>query len=143
MTSPAPAPIETLARRATALLALHHGERPLVLANAWDVPSARAVVAAGFPAVATSSRAIADSLGEPDDDTSDPRLVFDGLARIAAHVPVPVTADLQAGLGLDPDDLVDHALQAGVVITMVPCLVFYVLLQRYYVSGLQSGAVKS
>jgi multiple sugar transport system permease protein len=35
------------------------------------------------------------------------------------------------------------ALQAGVVITMVPCLVFYVLLQRYYVSGLQSGAVKT
>lgn len=35
------------------------------------------------------------------------------------------------------------ALQAGVVITMVPCLVFYILLQRYYVSGLQSGAVKS
>ena len=35
------------------------------------------------------------------------------------------------------------ALQAGVVITMVPCLIFYVLLQRYYVSGLQSGAVKS
>jgi multiple sugar transport system permease protein len=35
------------------------------------------------------------------------------------------------------------ALQAGVVITMVPCLVFYVLLQRYYVSGLQSGAVKA
>ncbi len=35
------------------------------------------------------------------------------------------------------------ALQAGVVITMVPCLIFYVLLQRYYVSGLQTGAVKS
>ena len=35
------------------------------------------------------------------------------------------------------------ALQAGVVITMVPCLIFYVLLQRYYVGGLQSGAVKS
>jgi multiple sugar transport system permease protein len=34
------------------------------------------------------------------------------------------------------------ALQAGVTITMVPCLVFYVLLQRYYVSGLSSGAVK-
>ncbi len=35
------------------------------------------------------------------------------------------------------------ALQAGVVITMIPCLIFYVLLQRYYVSGLQAGAVKS
>jgi multiple sugar transport system permease protein len=35
------------------------------------------------------------------------------------------------------------ALQAGVTITMVPCLIFYVLLQRYYVTGLQSGAVKA
>jgi multiple sugar transport system permease protein len=35
------------------------------------------------------------------------------------------------------------ALQAGVVITMIPCLVFYFLLQRFYVSGLQSGAVKA
>jgi multiple sugar transport system permease protein len=35
------------------------------------------------------------------------------------------------------------ALQAGVTITMIPCLVFYVVLQRYYVSGLSSGAVKA
>ena len=35
------------------------------------------------------------------------------------------------------------SLQAGVVITMIPCLVFYFLLQRFYVSGLQSGAVKA
>jgi multiple sugar transport system permease protein len=35
------------------------------------------------------------------------------------------------------------ALQAGVTITMVPCVIFYVLLQRYYVTGLQSGAVKA
>jgi multiple sugar transport system permease protein len=34
------------------------------------------------------------------------------------------------------------SLQAGVVITMIPCLVFYVVLQRYYVGGLQAGAVK-
>jgi multiple sugar transport system permease protein len=34
------------------------------------------------------------------------------------------------------------ALQAGVTITMLPCLVFYIVLQRYYVSGLSSGAVK-
>jgi multiple sugar transport system permease protein len=35
------------------------------------------------------------------------------------------------------------SLQAGVVITMIPCLIFYFLLQRFYVSGLQSGAVKA
>jgi multiple sugar transport system permease protein len=33
-------------------------------------------------------------------------------------------------------------LQASVVISMLPCLLLYVLLQRYYVSGLASGAVK-
>jgi multiple sugar transport system permease protein len=33
-------------------------------------------------------------------------------------------------------------LQAGVIVSIVPCLVIYVLLQRYYVSGLLSGAVK-
>lgn len=33
-------------------------------------------------------------------------------------------------------------LQAGVTISIVPCVVVYLLLQRYYVSGLMSGAVK-
>jgi multiple sugar transport system permease protein len=33
-------------------------------------------------------------------------------------------------------------LVAGAVIAMVPCIVLYVALQRYYVQGLTSGAVK-
>ncbi len=33
-------------------------------------------------------------------------------------------------------------LQAGVTISVVPCIAIYLLLQRYYVSGLLSGAVK-
>jgi len=33
-------------------------------------------------------------------------------------------------------------LQAGITIAIVPCVLFYVLLQRYYVSGFLSGAVK-
>jgi multiple sugar transport system permease protein len=33
-------------------------------------------------------------------------------------------------------------LQAGVTISIVPCVLFYLLLQRYYVSGLTAGAVK-
>jgi multiple sugar transport system permease protein len=31
---------------------------------------------------------------------------------------------------------------AGAVISMVPCIVVYVSLQRYYVRGLVSGALK-
>lgn len=34
------------------------------------------------------------------------------------------------------------ALQAGVVIAIVPCVAIYVLLQKYYMSGFLSGAVK-
>jgi multiple sugar transport system permease protein len=33
-------------------------------------------------------------------------------------------------------------LQAGVTISVIPCVLIYLLLQRYYVSGLLSGAVK-
>lgn len=33
-------------------------------------------------------------------------------------------------------------MQAGVTVTVVPCIVIYLLLQKYYVSGLLSGAVK-
>jgi multiple sugar transport system permease protein len=33
-------------------------------------------------------------------------------------------------------------LQAGITISIVPCILFYVLLQKYYVSGFLSGAVK-
>jgi multiple sugar transport system permease protein len=33
-------------------------------------------------------------------------------------------------------------LQAGITISIVPCILVYLLLQRYYVSGLMSGAVK-
>jgi multiple sugar transport system permease protein len=33
-------------------------------------------------------------------------------------------------------------LQAGVTISIIPCIVIYLLLQKYYVSGLLSGAVK-
>ena len=34
------------------------------------------------------------------------------------------------------------ALQAGVIVSIIPCVGVYLLLQRYYVSGLMSGAVK-
>ena len=40
------------------------------------------------------------------------------------------------------DEYVWGALQAGVALTVIPCVIAYVLLQRYYVSGMLSGALK-
>jgi multiple sugar transport system permease protein len=33
-------------------------------------------------------------------------------------------------------------LQAGVTISIIPCVIFYLLLQRYFIAGFLSGAVK-
>jgi 2-methylisocitrate lyase-like PEP mutase family enzyme len=44
---------------------LHHGPRPLVLPNAWDVASALAFAEAWFPAVGTTSFGVSAALGTP------------------------------------------------------------------------------
>jgi 2-methylisocitrate lyase-like PEP mutase family enzyme len=48
------------------LRSLHRPAAPLVLPNAWDAATARAVAAAGFPAVATTSAGVAAALGYAD-----------------------------------------------------------------------------
>jgi 2-methylisocitrate lyase-like PEP mutase family enzyme len=105
-----------LTDNATLLRSLHRRGDPLVLVNAWDAASALAVAAAGGRVVATSSAAIAASLGQPDDASADVDEMFAAVARIAAAVPgVPVTADVLDGYGLAAGELVDRLLAAGVV----------------------------
>lgn len=104
-----------LVEQAEQLRSLHHGSQPLLLPNAWDVSSARAVEAAAFPVVATSSYAVAASLGQPDNDSMLPELAFGVVGRVASAVSVPVTADIEAGYQLAPSDLVAALLAAGAV----------------------------
>jgi 2-methylisocitrate lyase-like PEP mutase family enzyme len=115
MTAVAGRDVGGLAERAEALRRLHAGPRPLVLPNAWDVASARLVVKAGFPVVATSSGAVSATLGHEDNDSMPLDEAFGMIARVARSVPVPVTADVEAGYGLSPEQLVDRLLIAGAV----------------------------
>jgi 2-methylisocitrate lyase-like PEP mutase family enzyme len=87
----------------------------LVLPNAWDAASARAVEAAGFAAVATSSGAIARMLGRPDGEAMTPDEAFAAVAVVARSVGVPVTADMESGYGLHATEFVDRLLEAGAV----------------------------
>ncbi|BEP12542.1 isocitrate lyase/phosphoenolpyruvate mutase family protein [Acidothermaceae bacterium B102] len=87
----------------------------MLLPNAWDVASAQAVVAAGFPAVATSSVAVAEALGVGDGEQLPVDVLFGTLAAITRAVGVPVTADLERGYGLLPRELVQRLAAAGVV----------------------------
>lgn len=83
---------------------LHHQSTPLVLPNAWDVPSALAFVAAGFEAVGTTSFGVASGLGRPDGgrSTRDANLA---LARALAPLPVHVSVDIEDGYSDDPDEV--------------------------------------
>ena len=107
--------MDTTAERAAALRALHRPGDPLLLPNAWDAASARAVEAAGFPAVATSSSAVSASLGYDDGEDTPAAEMLAAVTRIAAAVSVPVTADLERGYGLSPVEFVERVAETGVV----------------------------
>jgi 2-methylisocitrate lyase-like PEP mutase family enzyme len=99
--------------RCDLLRSLHRPGDPLLLPNAWDVASARAVVAAGFPVVATTSWAVAAMLGHEDHADAPGDEMLGAAARIARDVDVPVTVDAEAGYDMEPAELVAVLRSAG------------------------------
>src|SRR5438067_1607380 len=95
-----------LEARCDLLRSLHVPGEPLVLPNVWDAASARAVVAAGFPVVATTSAGVAETLGYEDHEGAPGDEMLAAAARIAKGVEVPVTVDAEAGYGMEPGGLV-------------------------------------
>jgi 2-methylisocitrate lyase-like PEP mutase family enzyme len=93
-----------------------HLELPiLVLPNAWDVASAKQLAALrGCRALATSSAAVARSLGWEDGEQAPAEEMLRASERVAAAVDLPVTADLEHGYG-DPVGTARRAWDVGVV----------------------------
>ena len=85
-----------------AFRALHVPGKPLVLYNIWDPGSAKAVAAAGAPALATGSYGVAEAFGVGDGEKLPLADVIANLERILAVVDIPVSLDLEAGYGADP-----------------------------------------
>ena len=107
-----------LREKAERLRALHAGPRILVLCNVWDAASARIIEAAGFPALATTSAGIANSLGYADGQRISREEMAEAVARITRTVAVPVTADMEAGYGATPESAAETsraAIAAGAV----------------------------
>jgi 2-methylisocitrate lyase-like PEP mutase family enzyme len=110
--------IRKQAAKAEQFRKLHHGPRMLLLPNAWDVASARILEECGHPAVATSSAAVAFSLGYPDGQRISRDEMLEVCGRIARAVNIPVTADLEAGYGTTVKDMVETvkaAIAAGII----------------------------
>jgi len=105
-------------KKAEAFLAMHTGPGTVLLPNVWDAASARIIEDAGFPAIATTSAGIAFANGLPDGQKISAGQMLAAVARIAAAVSVPVTADVEAGYGETPELAAETArqvIQAGAV----------------------------
>ena len=76
---------------------LHHRQQPLVIANAWNAKSAQGIEKAGFEAIATSSGAIADSLGYKDGEQIPFEEMLYIISRIASVATLPVSVDMERG----------------------------------------------
>jgi len=103
------------ADKAARFLALHQRERPLLLANAWDVGSARLLASLGFEALASTSSGYAATMGRLDYGVSREETVAHAAALVAA-TDLPVSADFEDGFAGDPAGVAESvrlALEVG------------------------------
>ncbi|WP_179379674.1 isocitrate lyase/PEP mutase family protein [Jannaschia marina] len=93
--------------------ALHRPGSPFILANAWDVGSARMLRALGAEAIATSSAGFAFTRGLPDGGKIGRAEAIAHAKDLSDHLNCPVSADLEDGYGPEPADAADTVAEAA------------------------------
>ena len=104
--------------KAKAFAELHVKGRPIILYNAWDAGSAKAIADAGAKAIATSSWAVAAAQGFKDGEDLPIAVAEQIVSRIAATVEKPVTMDFEGGYSDDDGALasnIERILDLGIV----------------------------
>ncbi len=89
-------------------LQLHERSTPLLIGNVWDVSSAKVFEANGFEALATSSSAIAYSLGYEDGEQMPFELLLQIVKRIINNISIPLSVDMEAGYGNDVSQIIQN-----------------------------------
>jgi 2-methylisocitrate lyase-like PEP mutase family enzyme len=84
-------------------LNLHRKGDPLLLANAWDVGTARLLASLGFEALATTSAGHAGTLGRLDGGVGRDEALSHA-REMAAATPLPVSSDLEHGFADSPEE---------------------------------------
>lgn len=85
---------------------LHKGTQALILPNIWDAAGALLLQQQGAPALATSSAALAWSLGYADGGTLPHVELVTAVERIMRVARVPLTVDLEDGYSDEPEQVV-------------------------------------
>jgi 2-methylisocitrate lyase-like PEP mutase family enzyme len=97
---------------------LHVAGTPLLLYNAWDAGSAKAILEAGAKAIATSSWSVAAAQGYGDGEAIPIGFAEQIVGRITATVDIPVTVDFEGGYSEDDGELaanIARLLDLGVI----------------------------
>ncbi|WP_183148078.1 isocitrate lyase/PEP mutase family protein [Chryseobacterium nematophagum] len=87
---------------------LHKNEEPLLLGNVWNPQSAKVYEALGYKALATSSSAVAHSLGYEDGENMNFEEYLYIIERILQSISIPLTVDLESGYGNTTDEIVSN-----------------------------------
>lgn len=87
---------------------LHYQDKPLLIANVWDVPSAKTAEKLNFQALGTSSSAIASLLGYKDGEEMKFSELEYFIKRISLSTNLPLSVDLEAGYSRDPKQIANH-----------------------------------
>ena len=91
--------------KASRFAALHRPGDPVILYNAWDAGSAKAVAEAGAKAIASGSASVAAAHGFHDAEALPLDLAIANAARVVAAVELPVTIDFEGGYAVDAEPL--------------------------------------
>ena len=97
---------------------LHKGPKLLMIANAWDVVSARLYEDEGFAAIGTTSAGIAAVRGYPDQQRISAAEMIEAIEPMAAALNIPLSADMEAGYSDSPTEVgqcVTQIIAAGAV----------------------------
>ncbi|MEU1515899.1 isocitrate lyase/phosphoenolpyruvate mutase family protein [Streptomyces sp. NPDC005811] len=98
----------------TPFAALHHADPPLLLPNAWDHASALALAGLGFPAIGTTSLAVAAAAGLPDGESATREETL-RLALVLGSQPFLLSVDAEGGFSEDPDEVGEFARRLAAV----------------------------
>ena len=97
---------------------LHHQKNPFIIANAWNAKSAQIIENNGYDAIATSSGAIADTLGYADGEKIPFSELLYVVRRIISSISIPLSVDLERGYSdnlAELNDNVQKLIDIGVV----------------------------
>ena len=90
---------------------LHQSAGLFVLPNAWNAKSALLFQEKNFPAIATSSAAVANSLGYEDGEEMPFNDYLFVIKRILSSVQIPLSVDMEMGYGTSDEEIYTNILK--------------------------------